>query len=140
MSNKINEKNVIDLVDQWQDKDRRTMAEFIAELYKDRYVEIYLGDTYEDVSTEQISTSYPAVFCCKVITAYKECLVLKPIYVEKDRTVRSSGLLFVSERAIRALSEIDNEMVIQDMILRSSDSISVYKSYIGNSKTKINRK
>lgn len=136
----VTEKEVVNLVNDWQDKDRKTMAEFIAELYKDKYVEIYLGDSYEDVSTEQISTNYPAVFCCKVVTAYKECLVLQPIYVEKDRTVKSSGLLFISERAIRALSEIDNSMVLQDMILRSGDSLSVYKAYIGNRKIKINRK
>lgn len=136
----VNEKDVIDLVNNWQDKDRKTMAEFIAELYKDKFVEIYLGDSYEDVSTEQISTNYPAVFCCKVVTAYKECLVLQPLYVEKNKSVKSGGLLFISERAVRALTEIDNAMVLQDMILRSSDSLAVYKSFVKNEKAKINRK
>lgn len=132
----VTEKEVLSIIDSLKENRSRTMAEFIAEVYKDKFVEIYLGDTYEDISTEQVSTSYPAVFCCKVISAFKECLVLQPIYVGKDKNVKSSGLLFISERAIRALSEIDNEMVLQDMILRSGDALSVYNAYIGRSKQK----
>ena len=35
----------------------KTIAEFLSIVFKDKFIEVYLGDAYEDVSTEQISTS-----------------------------------------------------------------------------------
>lgn len=55
-------KNIHDTVEEFKNSNR-SMAEFLASVFKDKIVEIYIGDSYEDISTEQISTSYPAVFC-----------------------------------------------------------------------------
>ena len=67
------EKEIIDAIKLVQGSGK-TFAEFLAELFKDKFIEVYVGDAYEDVSTEQISTTYPAVFCGKVVAAYRECL------------------------------------------------------------------
>lgn len=114
-------------------KDRvKTLAEFIAAIFKDKFVEIYLGDTYEDVSTEQISTAYPAVFCGKVVAAYRECLVLNAAYVNNaTKKFELGNLMFISERAIRGLHEIDGKGVMEDMFLRSRESLDI-KSLFGN--------
>ena len=32
---------------------------------------------------QQVSTSYPAVFCGKVVAAYRECLIINCAYVGK---------------------------------------------------------
>lgn len=103
----------------------KTFAEFIAELFKDKYVEMYLGDSYEEISTEQISSSYPAVFCGKVIGAYRECLIIDCAYTGKDKKLHMGNYVFVSERSIRALNEINGKGVLQDMFLRSTESMSV---------------
>lgn len=101
----------------------KSFAEFIAELFKGKMVEIYLGDSYEEVSTEQISVSYPAVFCGEVIGAYKECLVIKTAYIFGKANKRKDGnLMCISERAIRALNEIGGDSSIDDVFMRSRNS------------------
>lgn len=132
------QEQVASLMSEFQGKDQ-TFAEFIAVLFKDKFVEFYLGDSYEDVSMEQISTSYPAVFCGKVIGAYKECLAVKAVHVNKNKQAELGGLLFINERAIRVLSEVTNDFAIQDMILRSNDVIPVYKAYLNKTSIKIKK-
>lgn len=116
-----------------------TFAEFISTAFKDKYLEIYLGDSYEDISTEQISTSYPAVFCGKVVGAYKECIILKAIYVSKEKEVSVGNTVFINERAIRALTEINGSCAIQDMILRSIDINPIYNAHVNKLKIKIKK-
>jgi hypothetical protein len=114
----------------------KTFAEFLAELFKDRFIEIYLGDSYEEVSMEQTSTSYPAVLCGKVVTAYRECLVINAAYVSgvpkpgKPQQLQLGNLLFVNERSIRALTEIDGKGILEDMLLRSRHSLDIKKHFI----------
>ena len=107
----------------------KTFAEFLAESLKDKVIEIYPGDSYEEVSTEQISVSYPAVFCGKIVSAYRECLVISSIYVDKKRVVKPGKLIFINERAIRALSEVSGDSFLEDMFLRSKESLKVLKSF-----------
>lgn len=124
------EEAVKDLVQEFNKTDRnKTFAEFISVLFKDKFVEIYLGDSYEEVSTEQISTSYPAVFCGKVVTAFKECLVVSSVYVE-NKTLKMGNLMFISERAIRALNEIDGKGIMEDMFLRSKESLDIKERFV----------
>lgn len=115
-------------------KDRtRTFAEFIATIFKDKFVEIYLGDSYEEISLEQISQSYPAVFCGKVVAAYKECLVLNTAYVKKgSKNFELGNLVFISERAIRGLTEIDGNGIMEEMFLRSRESLEIKSQFIDN--------
>lgn len=112
----------------------KTFAEFLAELFHGRYLEIYLGDSYEEVSMEQISTAYPAVFCGKVIGAYRECLVLSAAYIDSQRKLKLGNLMFINERAIRALNEIDGNGILQDMLLRSRESLDIKRLFIDKNK------
>ena len=125
----VSEKEVLGLVEQCKGSGK-TFAEFIADLFKDRFVEIYVGDAYEDVSTDQVSVTYPAVFCGKVVSAYRECLVISSVYVDSGRHLQTGNLMFVSERAIRALNEIDGNGIMEDMMLRSKDSLVIKKVFI----------
>lgn len=125
----ISEKNLSELIEKFNSEGRTaTFAEFIAVAFKDKCVELYLGDSYEDVSIDQISTSYPAVFCGKVIAAYKECLILNSIYTKNNKLV-PGNILFINERSIRALNEIDGNGVMEDMFLRSKESLDIPEFY-----------
>lgn len=126
------EQQVKDLVQQFNEHHRsKTFAEFLAELFTDKYIEIYLGDSYEEVSTEQISTNYPAVFCGKVVAAFKECLIINSVYVDKPaKKIRLGNMLFVNERAIRGLTEIDGQGIMEDMFLRSKESLIIKQEFI----------
>jgi hypothetical protein len=102
----------------------KTFAEFLVEIFKDKFIEVYVGDAYEDVSTEQISTTYPAVFCGKLIAAYRECLVINCAFVAQNtKHLQLGNMVFVNERAIRALNEIDGNGTMEDMMLRSKESL-----------------
>lgn len=108
-------------------KDRvATYAEFIVDLMKDKFVELYLGDSYEEIKTEQVSVAEPAVFCGKVVAAYKECLVLQSIVMD-EKTMSLGSLVFVNERAIRALSEIDGVSSVSDFFLKSKNTLDFTK-------------
>lgn len=116
-----------------KDRNNTTFAEFIAELFKDKYIEVYLGDSFEEVSTEQISTSYAAVFCGKVMGAFKECLILNSFYETSDKkgvkSQKHGNIVFISERSIRSLVEVDGNGTINDLFIKSGSESNKVKDY-----------
>jgi hypothetical protein len=85
----MNEAKVLDVINQFKNTGK-TFAEFIGEVFKDKLVEVYLGDSYEELSTEQVSISYPSVICGKVVGSFRECLVLNCAYVENSNKLNIS--------------------------------------------------
>lgn len=122
------EKRVEDKIEEFSNNRQATFAEFVASLFKDQFVEIYVGDCYEDVKYEQHSTQYPAVFCGKVIGAFKECLIISAAYIE-GKEIRIGKLMFISERAIRTLTPVDGKGTIQDLFLRSRETLEITKKF-----------
>ena len=122
----VTEKEILDLIP-GSKKDGRSFAEFIAELFKGKFIEVYVGDAYEEVKFEQTSQQYPAVFCGKVVGAYKECLIISAAYIEKGdrKTPKLGNFMFISERAIRALNEVDGKGTIEDMFFRSKETLTI---------------
>lgn len=110
----------------------KTFSEFLSEVFKGRFIEIYLGDSYEDIKTEQISTSYPAVLCGKVVAAYRECLIINAAFVDNSKKLQLGNLLFINERAIRALTEIDGSGILEETLLRSRESLDIKTCFIDN--------
>lgn len=128
----ILENDVKNLVQEFNKDRGKTFAEFIATLYKDKFIEIYMGDSYEEVSTEQISTNYPAVFCGKVVSAFKECLIINCVFINKHKKLEIGNLMFINERGIRALNEIDGNGIMEDMFLRSKESLEIKEAFAHN--------
>jgi hypothetical protein len=108
----------------------KTLAEFLAELYKDKFLEIYVGDSYEEISVDQVSTSYPAVFCGKVVAAYRECLVINCVFTNQSNKLQLGNLVCISERAIRALNEVDGKGTLEDMLLRSKETLLIKQLFM----------
>lgn len=135
----VTEKHVLSAIEKCNQEGRqKTFAEFIAEVFHGKFIEIYLSDSYEEVSTEQISQNYPAVFCGKVVSAYRECLVINSVFINQSRKMELGNLMFISERAIKALNEIDGSGTIEDMFLRSRESLiikSVFVDGVNHTKT-----
>jgi|SRR5579859_7172719 len=127
----VTEEHVLNTIKTCNEEGRhKTLAEFIAEVFKDKFIEIYLSDSYEEVSTDQVSQNYPAVFCGKVVSAYRECLVINSIYISKSHKVELGNLMFLSERAIKSINEIDGNGVMEDMFLRSRESLVIKDIFI----------
>ena len=109
---------------------KATFAEFIDKLFRGKFIEIYLGDAYEEVSVDQISISYPTVFSGKVEGAYKEVLVINGGFVDRRTKKISLGkFVFINERAIRGLSLVEDGCVFDDMFLRSRDAVEIKNSF-----------
>jgi hypothetical protein len=121
----ISKEHLLDFIQECNKDRTKTFAEFIATLLKDKFIEIYLGDSYEEISVEQISTAYPAVFSGKVVGAYRECLIISSAYIDKFKKPQLGNLMFINERSIRALNEVDGNGIMDDMFLRSRDSLIV---------------
>lgn len=125
---KNTDERALELIEEFNKNRTLTFAEYIAALFKDQFVEIYVGDSYEDVKFEQHSTQYPAVFCGKIVGAYKECLIISSAYID-GKDPRMGKLMFISERAVRALSPVDGKGTLQDLFLRSKDALNVAKRF-----------
>jgi hypothetical protein len=112
-------------------QDRKaTFAEFIYKIYGGKFIEIYLGDSYEEISTEQVSTPYAAVFSGRVVGAYKECLILEAAYIDRHTKKHKLGnTMLINERAIRALSEVDGNGLLGDMFLRSREALELKETF-----------
>jgi hypothetical protein len=112
----------------------KTLAEFIALVFKDKFIEIYMGDSYEEISLDQMSTAYPAVFCGKVVGAYRECLVINCVFTNVSQKKLELGhLMIINERAIRGLNEVvDGNGIIEDMFLRSKETSKIQRHFIQN--------
>lgn len=125
----VHQKEVLETIQNLQGSGK-TFAEFIVEVFRDKFVEIYVGDAYEDISMEQVSTSYPAVFCGKVIGAYRECLIISSAFVGQNNKLQLGNMMFISERAIRALNQIDGNGTIEEMMLRSKESLDIKSMFM----------
>jgi hypothetical protein len=127
----VSEEQVGSVVQSCNEEGRKdTFAEFIAKIFTGKFVEIYLSDSYEEVSMEQISQNYPAVFCGKVVSAYRECLVLNSVFINAAHKMQLGNLMFLSERAIKAINEIDGNGTIEDMFLRSRESLLIKRVFV----------
>lgn len=132
----LSESDIKKIVQEFNEHNRhKTFAEFIVQMFEGKYVEIYLGDSYEEVSLEQTSTSYPAVFCGKVIAAFKECLILNSAHVDKvSKKMKLGNMILINERAIRGLTEIDGNGTMEDLFLRSRESLIVKEEFADKGK------
>ena len=106
----------------------RTMAEFVFEVLKDQLVEIYLGDSYEQINTDQISTYVPAVFCGRVLGAFKECLMIDCAYI-KGNSITFGNVIMINERGIRAINLVDREGTVGDLFLKSKSTIGLLEAF-----------
>ncbi len=86
---------------------KKTLAEMLVDIYKDKLIEIYLGDEYESLEWDDTSERVIAVICGKVIAAYAELLVIDCAYVNaKTKSLSFGNYVCINERGIRMLTEV----------------------------------
>lgn len=99
-----------------------TFAELINKIWNGKLVEVYIGDTYEDVKLEESSSKYASVLIGKVVAAYAECLVLNCAYVEgpsRQQEIKLGSIVCLNERAIRTITVVDKTGVLKDTFINS---------------------
>lgn len=95
-----------------------TLAEIVGRTLKGRVVEIYVGDTFEDIKYEDSTTKVVAVVIGRVIETYAECIVLDCAYADQiTGKLKFGNVICLNERAIRFLTELDESGQIRDIFL-----------------------
>ncbi len=118
------EKEFIDAIDELNASGAQiTLAELICKVYKGRVVEIYVGDTFEDIKYDDSTQKYAAVLVGKVVAAYAECIVLNCAYMDSvSKEARIGNIVCLNERAIRTITEVDDTGILKDTFLSTRDS------------------
>lgn len=118
-----NEQQFIDAIKELHDNNKQiTFAELIAQVWGGKIVEIYIGDTYEDIKFEDSTQKYAAVVIGKVITAYAECIVLNCAYTDqRTKKIQFGNIVCLNERGIRTITEVDESGILRDTFLNSRD-------------------
>ena len=99
-----------------------TMAEFLAKVWKDKVVEIYIGDTYEDLKFEDSTQKSPAILVGKIVAAYAECMILNCAFSDqRTGDLRFGNIVALNERGIRTITEIDNTGILKDTFINVKD-------------------
>jgi hypothetical protein len=112
--------NTIDLLN--SNNENITFAELVAKVWKNRIVEIYIGDTFEDIKFDDSTQKYPAILVGRVVAAYAECIILNCAYMDQStKKVRFGNIVCLNERAIRTITEVDESGILRDTFLNSRD-------------------
>lgn len=104
-------------------KTKDSFAEAIFKLYQNKLVEIYLGDEYEEITTDQIKISYPSVICGILLGASGRCLIINTAYVDRNSKIPKLGnILCLNDYHIKMITELNNYGNLQDSFIKSKDN------------------
>jgi hypothetical protein len=99
-----------------------SFAELIAKVWGGKVVEVYVGDTFEDVKYDDSSVKYVAIIVGRVIIAYAEMLVLDCAYIDQQtKKLQFGNIVCLNERGIRTITTIDDSGILRDTFLNSRD-------------------
>lgn len=104
----------------------KTYAEAIYDDLKDKTVEMLIGESYEELSLDQMTSHYPAVIVGKVVNAIGQTLVLDCLYVRNRKAVFGKRV-YINDFCIKLISEVDDKCVLEDLLLRGRDTRSINK-------------
>lgn len=100
----------------------KTYAEHIAEELNGKLVEILVGESYEELVLDQVSSHYPAVIVGKIVGAFGNMLVLDCLYIDKSKKISHGKKIYLNDYCIKILSEVDDKCVLEDLLLRGNDT------------------
>lgn len=97
-----------------------TYAESIALNLKDKLVQIYFGDVYEETFYADNSVKTPSVLIGKVVGAEGECLILNCFFRNDDGENVLGNVHYLNSINIQAITELDGNGTIKDAISSSN--------------------
>ncbi len=117
-----------------EDGKKHTFAELIKEVWGGKIIEVYIGDTYEDIKYDDSTQKYVAILVGKVIDAYGECLIMNCAYVDQvTKTLKYGNIVCLNERSVRTITEVDESGMLKDTFLSSRDG-KIVKDLFGGKK------
>ncbi len=127
------EKDFKDTIQEFKaDGKKHTMAELVAKIWAGKVIEVYIGDTFEDIKYDDSTQKYVAILVGKVIDAYGECLVMNCVYIDQiSKSAKLGNIVCLNERSIRTITEVDGSGILKDTFLSSRDGKIVKEVFSG---------
>lgn len=97
-----------------------SFAEAIVHVLKDKYIEIFMGDVYEQMNQVDFDINSFAVIYGKVISGYGDCLLIDSLYYdEQSKELRPGNLIFINTFSVKAVTPFDNSGSLLHSIISS---------------------
>jgi len=107
---------------------QKTFAEMIGERLNGKLIEVMIGESYEELQLDQMSSNYPAVIIGRVLEGAGNLLLLDCAYIE-NRAIRFGKKVYLFDYTIQYISECDGKCNLEDLLFRSKDVKQVLKAY-----------
>ena len=117
------EKDFKDVIKEFRtDAKKHTLAELVAKVWANKVIEVYIGDTFEDIKYDDSTQKYVSILVGKVVDAYGECLIMNCAYVDQTtQKVKFGNIVCLNERSVRTITEVDDTGILKDTFLSSRD-------------------
>lgn len=99
-----------------------SFAEALAERLQDKLVEIYLGDSYEEVNYADNAKTTNSVLVGKVVEALGDCLVINARYANKQKEIVFGNIIYVNAYNINAICELDGSGTLRDAFYSTDET------------------
>lgn len=101
-----------------KEEKEHSYVEIVAKYLKDKMVEVYLGDTYEQIQLADYTTIVNSVIVGKIIDAENDCLILDSFFVNKENNqVESGNIQFINGYNIKTISPLDGDGTLNDIFI-----------------------
>lgn len=116
---KLNKKDqIINVISSLKSENKTaTFSELVSKIYKDKIIEIYFGDIYEQINLADFSPNVFISICGKIIDAHGDCLFIDSYYVDEDKEIKSGNIVTINGYNVKAILEVDGSGQLKDILL-----------------------
>jgi len=84
---------------------------------KDKIVQVYFGDTHEQIHYTDSTSTIPSVMIGKIIGGSDGCLILSCPYLDEEQNVRFGNVQYINSFNIKSITEVDGRGTIKDALI-----------------------
>ncbi|MCZ2224520.1 MAG: hypothetical protein LC122_12925 [Chitinophagales bacterium] len=109
---------------------QKTYAETIATLLKDKWVEIYLGEKYEEVQLEQIKKEYPSVICGKIIDGVGDVLIVSCMALSNNKkNLHKNKKVYINAFSIKLITELIDGSGTSTIFVSTNEALDIVNKF-----------
>lgn len=104
--------------------------------FKDKYIQIYLGEQYEEIQLDDHTYEIISVIYGKLIDVVSDFLVIDCFYVSSSKDfkeIKSGNIIFINSWQVKMMTAFDDKGTIDDILLSGKHTGSI-KSMINKLK------
>jgi len=116
MSTKNNIKN---LIDNFGEIGSTSFAAFLAKAFEDKIIELYFGEDFEKINTEQCQTGTPSVICGTILNAVNNFIILD-CYSNNNDHLQAGSVVFINMDKVIAIKEFNKNRPLSNIFIKSS--------------------